>query len=154
MVATTFGYHLSRTATARTRRTQRTTKRPIRYRRCKPHALRCRPLLWHRVRRVPAQIAQVALWLIDHQMNLTISQEFGEYFVRLPLRKSATIIHGNALRTDWDVAIEPLPWEGNNAHLKFDYIIGNPPFIGKQLQNASQKSDIGLFIMKVKGRCT
>jgi type II restriction/modification system DNA methylase subunit YeeA len=33
----------------------------------------------------PAQIAQVALWLIDHQMNMQISQEFGEYFVRLPL---------------------------------------------------------------------
>ena len=50
----------------------------------------------------PAQIAQVALWLIDHQMNMLISQEFGEYFARLPLKKSAKIVHGNALRTDWD----------------------------------------------------
>jgi len=63
----------------------------------------------------PAQIAQVALWLIDHQMNMLISQEFGEYFVRLPLRKSAKILHGNALRTNWDTLIDPLPWESEQT---------------------------------------
>ena len=49
----------------------------------------------------PAQIAQVAMWLIDHQMNMKASETFGEYYVRLPLRKSAVIKHGNALRIDW-----------------------------------------------------
>jgi hypothetical protein len=49
----------------------------------------------------PAQIAQVAMWLIDHQMNMKASETFGEYYVRLPLRKSATIVHANALRIDW-----------------------------------------------------
>ncbi|HMQ97306.1 MAG TPA: hypothetical protein PKC42_04375, partial [Candidatus Nanoperiomorbaceae bacterium] len=49
----------------------------------------------------PAQIAQTALWLMDHQMNMRVSEEFGQYYVRLPLRKSPTIVHGNALRTDW-----------------------------------------------------
>ncbi len=34
----------------------------------------------------PAQIAQVALWLMDHQMNLLVSEEFGLYFVRIPLQ--------------------------------------------------------------------
>jgi len=43
----------------------------------------------------PAQIAQVAMWLIDHQMNQLVSNTFGNYYVRLPLRKSATIVHGN-----------------------------------------------------------
>ena len=34
----------------------------------------------------PAQIAQVALWLTDHQMNVEeYSEEFGQYFRRLPL---------------------------------------------------------------------
>src|SRR5664279_3528458 len=70
----------------------------------------------------PAQIAQVALWLIDHQMNMLISQEFGEYFVRLPLRKSAKIVHGNALRTDWDSMIELLPWESKTDREQYDYI--------------------------------
>ena len=49
----------------------------------------------------PARIAEVAMWLIDHQMNMQISNEFGQYFVRLPLKKSATIIHGDALEINW-----------------------------------------------------
>jgi len=44
----------------------------------------------------PARIAEVAMWLMDHQMNMAISEEFGQYFVRLPLKKAATIINGNA----------------------------------------------------------
>ena len=50
----------------------------------------------------PARIAEVAMWLMDHQMNMTISNEFGQYFVRLPLKKAAKIIHGNALQVEWD----------------------------------------------------
>jgi len=49
----------------------------------------------------PARIAEVAMWLMDHQMNMLISNEFGQYFARLPLKKAATIAHGNALRIDW-----------------------------------------------------
>ncbi|HSM47922.1 MAG TPA: DNA methyltransferase, partial [Draconibacterium sp.] len=96
----------------------------------------------------PAQIAQVALWLTDHQMNMMVSAEFGEYFVRLPLKKSAKITHGNALRTDWGSLVEPLPWETAN---RFDYVFGNPPFVGKQLQNPEQKSDMELIFKGVNG---
>lgn len=96
----------------------------------------------------PAQIAQVALWLTDHQMNMMVSAEFGEYFVRLPLKKSAKITHANALRTDWDSLVEPLPWETVS---RFDYVFGNPPFIGKQLQNPEQKSDMELIFKGVNG---
>jgi type I restriction-modification system DNA methylase subunit len=99
----------------------------------------------------PAQIAQLALWLIDHQMNMLISAEFGEYFVRLPLKKSAKIIHGNALRTDWDSMIDLLPWDSKTDTEKYDYILGNPPFIGKQLQNVSQKSDMEFIFNGVSG---
>jgi hypothetical protein len=56
----------------------------------------------------PAQIAQVALWLMDHQMNLRVSEEFGLYFARIPLRTTPHIVHGNALRLDWN---EVLPAE-------------------------------------------
>ena len=48
----------------------------------------------------PARIAEVAMWLMDHQMNIRLSEAFGQYFVRLPLKKSPTIIHGNALSLD------------------------------------------------------
>ena len=97
----------------------------------------------------PAQIAQVAMWLIDHQMNMKASETFGEYYVRLPLKKSATVIQGNALRMDWQSLIEPLPWETGDP--KYDYILGNPPFIGKHLQNIEQKKDMENVFAGVNG---
>jgi len=97
----------------------------------------------------PAQIAQVAMWLMDHQMNMKASETFGDYYVRLPLRKSATIVHGNALRIDWQSSIEPMPWEKEEA--SFDFILGNPPFVGKHLQNAAQKEDMDNVFAGVNG---
>ncbi len=97
----------------------------------------------------PAQVAQVAMWLIDHQMNELVSRTFGDYMVRIPLRKSATIVHRNALRTDWQSLIEPMPWEKGEA--KYDYIMGNPPFVGKSLMNAEQKADMDVIFQGVNG---
>jgi len=90
----------------------------------------------------PAQIAQVALWLMDHQMNLRVAEQFGEYFARLPLTKAPTIVHGNALRIDWNALV---PRE------KLSYILGNPPFVGKKEQNAAQKADMTHVFAGVKG---
>jgi len=95
----------------------------------------------------PAQIAQVAIWLIDHQMNMQASLAFGEYYRRLPLKKSATIKHGNALRIDWQSLIQPYPWEKQIT--RYHYILGNPPFIGKHLQNEEQKKDMDLVFINV-----
>lgn len=81
----------------------------------------------------PAQIAQVALWLMDHQMNMLVSEAFGNYFARLPLKKSATIVNDNALRVDWNAIV---PRE------RLSYILGNPPFIGHHLQSPEQKADM------------
>jgi len=78
----------------------------------------------------PARIAEVAMWLIDHQMNMQISNEFGQYFVRLPLQKAAKIVHGDALDTDWENIV---------SKNELSYIIGNPPFIGHQWRNDAQK---------------
>ena len=88
----------------------------------------------------PAQIARTAMWLMDHQMNMLVTDTFGEYYVRLPLKKAATIVQGNALRIDWQSLIEPLPFEKGEA--KYDFILGNPPFVGTAYQNAEQKADI------------
>jgi hypothetical protein len=88
----------------------------------------------------PAQIAQVAMWLIDHQMNMQISTAFGDYVARIPLRKAATIVHGNALRIDWGNIIVSYPWEKGEA--RYDYILGNPPFLGHHMQTEEQKSDL------------
>lgn len=81
----------------------------------------------------PAKIAQTALWLMDHQMNLLVSEELGSYFVRLPLKKSATIIHGNALQLDWRDVVKPA---------ELNYILGNPPFVGAKYMKDAQRTDI------------
>ncbi|MDR0999947.1 MAG: N-6 DNA methylase [Clostridiales bacterium] len=83
----------------------------------------------------PCQIAQVGMWLIDHQMNLRVSEQFGQYYARLPLTQSAIIVHGNALRLDW---------EGIVPKRELSYILGNPPFVGHQWRNKEQQEDMGI----------
>ncbi|WP_321999055.1 class I SAM-dependent DNA methyltransferase [Priestia megaterium] len=81
----------------------------------------------------PAQVAQVALWLTDHQMNMVANYEFGEYFVRLPLKKKANVVYGNALQIDWNDIV---------SKTEIDYILGNPPFIGSTYMNDTQKKEM------------
>jgi len=126
----------------------------------------------------PARIAEVAMWLIDHQMNMLVSSEFGQYFVRLPLNKSANIVHGDALEIAWQSLLNPVntvnvvakhaniylvnepqieygtvnvqtescsvqkgkPEQPNEV--KFDYILGNPPFIGSKMMKPYQRNQI------------
>ncbi|WP_396438930.1 DNA methyltransferase, partial [Limnohabitans sp.] len=90
----------------------------------------------------PAQIAQVALWLVDHQMNLRVSVEFGLYFARIPLKSTPGIRHANALRLDWN---EVLPAE------RCTYLLGNPPFLGKTYQSKEQKSDLAAVMQGIHG---
>lgn len=90
----------------------------------------------------PARIAEVAMWLMDHQMNMLISNEFGQYFVRLPLKKAANIVNGNALVIDWNSVV---------SKSELNFIIGNPPFIGKSNQGLEQKVDMSLTFAGVKG---
>ncbi|MGI9211865.1 MAG: class I SAM-dependent DNA methyltransferase [Methylococcaceae bacterium] len=79
-----------------------------------------------------AQIAKLALWLTDHQINLKV-QRFGNYLQRIPLTKAANIVCGNALQLDWNTV---LPAE------KCSYVMGNPPFIGKTWQTSQQRADM------------
>lgn len=81
----------------------------------------------------PAQIAQVALWLTDHQMNQKVAEEFGLYFARIPLVTAPHIQHGNALSLDWNSV---LPRE------RCSYVMGNPPFVGAKLLDAGQRADM------------
>lgn len=81
----------------------------------------------------PAQIAKVAMWLIDHQMNMQVSQAFGQYVVRLPLKKSANIFHSDALEADWQSVI---------SKDRLNYVIGNPPFIGSKIMTQYQRDQI------------
>ena len=88
------------------------------------------------------RVAEVAMWLIDHQMNVKVSNEFGQYFVRLPLKKSAKIVHGNSLRIDWESVV---------AKEKLNFILGNPPFVGSKMMNETQRDDLLSIFNDAKG---
>ena len=89
----------------------------------------------------PAQIAQVALWLTDHQLNMELSQEFGQLRLRLPLTTAPQILVGNALKEDWAGFVKP----GADA-----YCVGNPPFIGGKYMSAAQRADVALVFHGTK----
>jgi hypothetical protein len=90
----------------------------------------------------PARIAEVAMWLIDHQMNMLVSSEFGQYFVRLPLKKSAKIVHADALETDWENVV---------SKNELSFIIGNPPFIGSNIMSQNQRDAIVRELDNIQG---
>jgi len=96
----------------------------------------------------PVRIAEVALWLTDHQMNMELSAEFGQTYTRLPLKKSAHIVQGNALRMDW-AALVPKPDASEKETTLF--ILGNPPFVGKYNRSAEQTAHLLTQATDLKG---
>lgn len=90
----------------------------------------------------PARIAEVAMWLIDHQMNMMVSNAFGQYIARLPLKKSANIVHADALDTDWERVV---------SRRELSYIIGNPPFVGSNIMSPEQRNSIVLELANIQG---
>jgi len=89
----------------------------------------------------PAQIAQVALWLVDHQMNLLVQERFGTYFMRIPLTAAASIHHANALTTDWESVV---------PKAELSYILGNPPFLGSKIMSNLQRNEVATIFLGVK----
>jgi len=81
----------------------------------------------------PSLVAQTALWLTDHQMNLEASRMLGQHYVRLPLTASANIVHANALTTDWADVIAPD---------RLDFILGNPPFVGANWMTPAMRGEL------------
>jgi hypothetical protein len=81
----------------------------------------------------PARIAEVALWMMDHIMNNKLSLEFGESYVRIPLRKSPHIRPADALEINWSDLIAPSDCS---------YVFGNPPFGGAKYQSDRQREQV------------
>ena len=81
----------------------------------------------------PAKIAEAGLWMMDHVMNNKLSQEFGEDFARIPIRKHPSIFCADALDMDWEDACP-----ANEC----DFVMGNPPFIGVKEQSAEQRKQM------------
>lgn len=94
------------------------------------------------IQEFPSQVARVAMWLMDHLMNIELSDTFGQNYARLPLKQSATIVFGNALPYDWQSLLP--------AGEHFDFIIGNPPYNGARMMSAEQKADLISIFKNVK----
>lgn len=75
----------------------------------------------------PAEIAKVALWLMDHLCNMEVADRFGQYFARIPIQDAPHIVCANALTSEWP---------------RTDHILGNPPFLGAMRILDSQKPDM------------
>mgnify|MGYP000854163450 CR=1 FL=1 len=84
----------------------------------------------------PCQIAQVGLLLMKHQMDKEVSNYFGMNMIDFPIKETATIVHGNALRIDWEKVI---------SKDKLAFILGNPPFIGHQNRSVEQAEDMSII---------
>lgn len=100
-------------------------------------------------------VAKTALWIAESQMMAETEAILGQELDFLPLTTNAFIVEGNALRMDW-ATLKPMdenatPSEGlfsgftteiDGERHEYDYIIGNPPFVGARLMSESQKKDL------------
>jgi type II restriction/modification system DNA methylase subunit YeeA len=89
------------------------------------------------------EIAKLALWLAEHQMNVEFFKEFGRTNPTLPLKEAGKIVQGNATRLDWDVVCPKN--EGDEI-----YILGNPPYLGFSMQTKQQKEDMTILFEGLK----
>jgi len=89
------------------------------------------------------EIAQLSLWLAEHQMNVEFFKEFGRTDPTLPLKDAGNIVQGNACRIDWETVCPKK--EGDEI-----YILGNPPYLGGKSQSEEQKEDMKIAFDGIK----
>lgn len=90
----------------------------------------------------PCQIANVAIWLADHQANRRTGQVFGLFYRHLPLHDYHQIVGANALRMEWADLIKPD---------QCSYIFGNPPFIGAMHVTETQRDELRALFDDARG---
>lgn len=82
----------------------------------------------------PCEVARLALWIVQHQINMECYAKFGNSNPTLPLTSSGNIVCGNALRLNWD---QVCPGFGNREV----YVCGNPPYAGGAILTPTQKKE-------------
>ena len=93
-----------------------------------------------------SETAKLSLWISEYQMNKRYEGEFGKLPPSLPLKNNNNIRHGNAVRIAWD-SVCPLVKDT----VAETYIVGNPPYLGRQRQTPEQKEDKAIvFKGKIK----
>lgn len=95
-------------------------------------------------------ITEVAMWLTQHQMNMRLESEFGKAVPTIPLHEASIIKNENSLNVTWEAKQKFKKGKGDET-IVFNYIIGNPPFVGKQYQTEEQKKDMAKVLYDING---
>jgi hypothetical protein len=78
-------------------------------------------------------VAKTALWIAESQMMKETEDVMHMSLDFLPLKSYANIIEGNALQINWESVV---------PKIELNYIMGNPPFVGKKEQTRGQKDEL------------
>jgi hypothetical protein len=93
------------------------------------------------------EIAKLALWLAEHQMNVEFYKEFGRTNPTLPLKEAGKIVQGNAARLNWE---EVCPKTNVNTKPAEVHILGNPPYLGARMQQDNHNADMNFVLSSFK----
>jgi len=110
-------------------------------------------------------VAKTALWIAESQVNERVNEILQEKKEFLPLTTNAFIVEGNALRMDWATLTVADGFVKSEDELdlfsgfytqidgtkhEYNYIMGNPPFVGFTYMTDEQKKDMDFIFPKVK----
>ena len=81
------------------------------------------------------EVAILALWLAEHQMNLEFKAAFGNAPASLPLKDGAKVVCHDATKVDWATVCPHV--DGHEV-----FVIGNPPYLGARNQDEASKEAV------------
>lgn len=90
----------------------------------------------------PSKITELSMWLVDHQMNVELSNYIGEYFAKIPISESVAVFNINANEVNWKDYVQTQ---------EVNYIIGNPPFRGVKERTKNQSNEVKNIFYKIPG---
>ena len=105
-------------------------------------------------------VAKTALWIAERQMLQATERLLGQQLDFLPISTQTHIAEGSALSLDWGTmegAREGLTVEDTlfaaateGQRLTFDYIMGNPPFVGGMMMSQRQHEELAIAAPECK----
>lgn len=100
-------------------------------------------------------VAKTALWIAESQMIQETEKILSQSIDFFPLTTNAFIVEGNALRMDWgtlkpidedlhlnDGLFAGFATEIDGSKIQYDYIMGNPPFVGQAFRTKEQAKEM------------
>ena len=87
-------------------------------------------------------VAKTAMWISEAKMLNETANILHAPPKYLPLHDYDGIVEGNALRMDWGEILTQRSSETEGAERHFDYIMGNPPFVGARNKSKEQDADM------------